>query len=154
MTHRARSQLALVRGLAQRREQALAREAGTLARQRASAEATLSRLDGYLDEYAAGAGESAAARSRGELENERRFVQRLNRAVEQQRAHARRLTERASQSKTRWQRARSELEALDRLLAERAREQARAEQRREQREIDARGARRAGDHPGPQETTP
>jgi flagellar FliJ protein len=138
------TQLALVRGLAETREQELAGQVSELMRERASAEATLARLGGYLDEYAAGASrDDAPARTLGEIDNERRFVKQLNDAVCQQRGHAQRLVERTSLAMSRWHRARTDLEALDRVIARREGEQRRAAARQEQRETDAHNSRHA-----------
>jgi flagellar export protein FliJ len=144
MSSRRPSQLQLVRGLAERREQLLAGEVGELMRQRAGADATSSRLRGYLDEYAAAPASGARhARTPGEIDNERRFVGRLADAIEQQRVRAERLARRAGEKVELWQRARANLEALDRVLAQRERGRQRDLQRREQRDSDALTARRA-----------
>lgn len=138
------SQLHLVRELAARREQELAGEVGELMRQRAGVDATASRLCGYLEEYAAAASVSDRdARTPGDIHNERRFVSRLGQAIEQQRARAERLARLTGEKMERWQRSRANLEALDRLLAERARGHERERERREQRESDAMASRRA-----------
>lgn len=144
MSSRQPSQLQLVRGLAERREQQLASEVGELMRERAGADATSSRLRDYLEEYAATpAGGMPPARAPGDIENERRFVGRLSRAIEQQRGRAERLARHAGEKMELWQRARANLEALDRVLAQRERGQQRDVERREQRDSDALSVRRA-----------
>jgi flagellar export protein FliJ len=142
MSARRPSQLQLVRTLAERREQALALEVGELMRERASADATSRRLHDYLQEYTGAARGGGGARTPGDVHNERRFVARLGRAIEQQRSRAERLARLAGEKMELWQRARANLEALDRLLAQREQGQQRAGQRREQRDSDALSARR------------
>lgn len=140
------SQLQLVRGIAETREQELAVEVGELMRQRASAEATLERLGGYLAEYTASAqGDAGEARMLGTIENERRFVKRLSKALDQQRDQAARIAQRTHQTMERWHRARADLEALDQVVQRRDGEQALRDRRVEQREADAHGARAAHD---------
>ena len=146
MSRRRPSQLQLVRGIAETREQELAVEVGELMRQRASAEATLERLGGYLAEYTASAqGSAGEARMLGAIENERRFVKRLSKALDQQRDQAEHIAQRTAQTTQRWHRARADLEALDQVVQRRDREQALRNGRAEQREADAHGARAARD---------
>ena len=136
------SQLQLVRGIALGREQELAAEVGELMRQRAGAEATLTRLGGYLEDYSNAAAQGAdTARMLGEIENERRFVRRLSQAMAQQRSHAERLAPRAGEKMELWQRARANLEALERVIERRESEQRRDLERRDQRDSDALTAR-------------
>ena len=134
------TQLQLVRGIAQGREQNLAAEVGDLMRQRASAMETVQRLQGYLHEYRTGESQQSA-RSMMEIENERRFVQRLNLALQQQSTHAQQLDASASAKMQLWQREHANLQALDRLLTQRAQAGSRLQDRNEQKESDARSAR-------------
>ncbi len=140
MTTRSPSQLELVRGLAETREQELAGELSELLRLRDGAEATLARLDGYLDEYAQVPGGGALVASA--IANERRFVKRLNQALEQQRTHAERLRERTGEKTAQWQQARADLMALERVVERRLQEATQEVERREQREADALSLRR------------
>ena len=140
------SQLQLARELAETREQELAVEVGELMRQRASAEATLERLGGYLAEYTASLqGGASEARTLGDIENERRFVKRLSKALDQQRDQAERIAQHTHQTTERWHQVRADLQALDRVVQRREREQALHNGRVEQREADAHGARAARD---------
>lgn len=142
MSTRRATQLELVRGLAQRREQELAGELGELMRQRAGADATSSRLRSYLHDYTA-APDGASARTPGVIDNEHRFVARLNRAIELQHGRAERLARHAGEKMALWQRARADLEALDRVLARRDHGRQLEQSRHEQRDSDALSARRA-----------
>lgn len=134
------SQLHLVRGIAQSRERKLAGEVGELMSQRASALETVQRLQGYLHEYQS-AETSRDARPVMEIENDRRFVKRLNLALEQQSAHAQQLDNSAGVKMQLWQREHANLQALDRLLLQRTRVQSRLQDRLEQKETDALSAR-------------
>ena len=79
---KSQSQFQLVRDIAHSREQKLASEVGELIRQRASVAATMERLQGYLRDYQVGQSDHLARRL-PEIENERRFVTRLNDALDQ-----------------------------------------------------------------------
>ena len=134
------TQLRLVRGIAQSRERKLASEVGDLMRQRASAIETVQRLQSYLHEYQS-VEVARGARSVMEVENERRFVKRLNLALTQQSTQAQRLDDSASAKTLQWQREHANLQALDRLLMQRAHTESRRQDRNEQKESDARSAR-------------
>lgn len=110
-------------------------EAGAQARRQASEEATLARLSGYLEEYT-GAARSGVRRLH-DMDNERRFVERLRAAVSRQQAQAARAGERARQATLRWHRARAEVESLTRVIETREQREARDQQRRAQRDADA-----------------
>ena len=133
---RSQSQLQLVRGIAQGREQKLANEVGELMRLRAEATATVQRLQGYLHDYQS-AEIGSGARPLAEIENERRFVTRLNFALQQQCTHTRRLEESASAKMQLWQREHANLAALDRLVTRRAHAASRQQDRLEQKQADA-----------------
>lgn len=133
---RSQSQLQQVRSIAQRREQKLASEVGELMRQRDSAEATVERLQGYLHEYQSDELERGA-RSLMAIENERRFVNRLSLALNQQSTYAQRLEESTCAKMKLWQHEHANLQALDRLIAQRSREQLRLQERRDQQQSDA-----------------
>ena len=137
---KSQSQLQLVRDIAHSREQKLASEVGELIRQRASVAATMERLQGYLRDYQVGQSDHLARRL-PEIENERRFVTRLNDALDQQCTHAQRLDASASAMMQRWQSEHANLQALDRLISQRASAQARLQDRHDQKESDARSLR-------------
>ena len=101
---------------------------------------SVQRLQGYLHEYQC-AEVARGARSVMEVENERRFVNRLNLALEQQITQAQRLDESATAKMQLWQREHANLQALDRLLTQRARAQSRVRNQSEQKESDALSAR-------------
>lgn len=140
MSRQRQSQLLQVRELACAREQELAREVSELTRRQHSEASTLAQLDGYLEEYSSSARQGA--RRVHEVNNERRFVDRLGKAVRAQRIQVERATESARQATHRWNLARAEVEALDRLIESRERQLQLDLQRREQREADAHNALR------------
>lgn len=132
------SPLHQVREVAQAREKELALEAGEHSRRQAAEKATLDRLSGYLEEYARASRQGV--RRLHDMDNERRFVERLGRAVQQQQVQLRRVEERARQAAQRWHRARAEVEGLTRVIQAREQKEALEQQRRAQRDADARGA--------------
>lgn len=145
MTQRRSTQLQQIRELASSREHELAREVSELSHRQQSEEATLVRLQGYLDEYAGTA--HTRARRVHEVDNERRFVERLGKAVRQQVIQVERLVALTRQATQRWHQARAEVQALERLIEARELEQKREMQRREQRDDDARYALRSNHVP-------
>ena len=132
------TQLELIRDLAQSREHGLAAEVSELRRLKTSAEVDLNRLDSYLSEYTLGMSRSnpQTGRSVTQVENERRFVRRLNIAVEQQRIRARQFSERVNMKIQSWQRERAHLDALERAVEQRRIAGRRIQERREQTDTD------------------
>ncbi len=137
------TQLELIRNLAQSREQELAEEVGELQRLKTNAEQDLNRLNSYLSEYTQGMAPNGSNPTRRvtQVENERRFVKRLCRAVELQSVRAMQFSERVNQKMQFWQRERAHLEALERAVEQRRRAAERTQSRREQKEADAHAAR-------------
>ena len=140
MTQSRSSQLQQIRELACARERELALEVSELSQRRQSEEATLARLDGYLNEYAGAT--HAGARRVHDVDNERRFVERLGKAVRQQTLQVERLVMLTGQATQRWHQARAEVKALERLIEVRERKHQRELRRREQRDADTRTALR------------
>ena len=136
----AQSQLLRVRSLARGREQQLAGEVGDLLRQQASAAATVEQLRGYLHDYQREQTERGA-RLLATIENERRFVKRLNTALDQQCAYVQRLEDSTSANRRLWEREHANLQALDRLLSKRQQAQLHQQHRRAQKETDAQSLR-------------
>jgi flagellar export protein FliJ len=133
------TQLDMARGIAEGKAQALAGEVGALIREKDDARQMLERLGEYLADYSnPGAyGGDAGTCSAFSIQNRHGFVTRLKSALEQQRARAQRIEERTRSKMQSWQRARADLEALDRLIALRARAADQDEVKREQRDADA-----------------
>ena len=133
------TQLEFIRDLAQSREHQLAAEVGELRRQKTSAEVALNRLDTYLAEYTAEVPRDSTdpGRSVTQVVNERRFVKRLSRAVEQQRARTRQCGERVNLKLKTWQRERAQVEALERVVEQRRMAAEHKQMRHEQSEADA-----------------
>ena len=130
--------LDVVRGVAESKAQTLAGEVGVLMQEKEDARQMLSRLTEYVADYSALPGQASnGTYSALSMENQHRFVSKLNSALEQQRSHAARIAERANYKLSSWQRACADLEAVDRLIARRARDEERVTERQEQREADA-----------------
>lgn len=139
-----KQQLDIVRGLSEEKVNQLAGEVSGLAREKNEADVMLARLVEYVDDYTVPSDESPLGyRNPAAIANERRFVSKLTGALEQQRVHADRVAERMSFKMNSWARAKADLEALDRLVERRTREQRVKERRREQRESDAAASRLA-----------
>ena len=133
------TKLEFIRDLVQTREYQLAAEVGELRRLKASAEVVLNRLDTYLAEYTVGVSGNGTdpGRSVTQVENERRFVKRLSRAVEEQRARTRQCGERVNLKMQSWQRERAQVEALKRVVEQRGKAAEHKQMRKEQSEADA-----------------
>jgi flagellar FliJ protein len=132
------TQLELIRDLSQSREHNLATEVGELQRLKSSADLDLNRLDSYLCEYTLGDSHSSsnAPRRVTQVANERRFIKRLNSAVEQQRARAQQFSERVNLKIQSWQRERAQLDALQRTMDQRRDAEEKVSARHEQVEAD------------------
>ena len=115
------TQLEVVRGIAETKAQSLACEVGELMRENENARQMLERLQEYVADYTVSFPRAAgtATQSALSMQNQHRFVSKLNSALEQQRSRARHTDERAAQKVGAWQRARADLEAVERLIARR-----------------------------------
>lgn len=135
-------QLQIVRGIAESREQSLAREVGQALSEKADADAMLARLSEYVADYT---GNTSIDSTRPfAIQNRHRFVARLSGALATQRGQVDRVAERAAAKMQSWNRARADVEALDRLMTRRTQDADRVSARREQRESDAAAQRIAG----------
>ncbi len=132
------TQLEMIRDLAQSREHQLATEVGELQRLKSSADLDLNRLDSYLCEYTLGDPRSSSNTTRrvAQVANERRFIKRLNSAVEQQRARSQQFSERVNLKIQSWQRERAQVDALQRTVDQRRNAEVKVSERHEQVEAD------------------
>jgi len=98
----------------------------------------LNRLDSYLCEYTLGVPHSSSNPPRRvtQVANERRFIKRLNLAVEQQRVRAQQFSERVNLKIQSWQRERAQLDALQRTMDQRRDAGEKISARHEQVEAD------------------
>jgi len=133
------TQLELIRDLAQSREQELAAEVGELRRLQIDAQSALNRLNGYLAEYTVTgtADHPHGGRDITQMENERRFVGRLQQAVEQQHLHVQQFAQKTHLKVQAWHRERLNLEALDKVVDQRRLTAKRIHARLEQAQADA-----------------
>lgn len=141
------ARLAPLLQVARAQAQELAQLASESARARVSEEASLARLEGYLDEYA---GRSPAeVRHVAELGNQRRFLDLLSAGVRRQREQVAQAAQRSEVAAQRWRHARGEVEAMERVLERMNHDLRRDGERREQQEMDELATRR-----GPQPEIP
>ncbi len=133
------TQLELIRNLAQSREQELAAEVGEMRRLQLDAQSALNRLHGYLSDYTvSGTNDfTGFGRKITQMENERRFVNRLQQAVEQQRLHVQMFEEKTRAKVAAWNQERMQLEALDKVVEKRRKAARQIHARREQSQDDA-----------------
>ncbi|RMG30704.1 MAG: flagellar export protein FliJ [Gammaproteobacteria bacterium] len=120
---------------ARRREQEAARRLGEAQARWRQAEAQLRQLAAYRDEYAKRletCGTVAAARLRDYL----CFLERLNQAIDQQRALLERLEGEVEARRETWQGLHARRRALDRVREGYLREERREAERRDQRRLD------------------
>ena len=118
-----------------RREEAAARRLGDARRQLREAELQLRQLEAYRSEYARRLAETGGMGSR-QLQDYRCFLERLNRAIVQQRERLQQLIEQERQCRDEWQARYARRQALGKVQAGYLRDERRAEARREQKQLD------------------
>ncbi len=128
--------------VAEARERNAARALGAARQQLTAAEARLSELCGWRDDYqrrlktAGGAGMNTREWSEYQI-----FLARLNDAIARQQEQVGQRRRDYDQTRLDWQSQRTRTLALDKVVERYRRDEIRGEQRREQRETDERGQR-------------